>query len=74
MSRVAKHVAQARRSILGALGLATGAAVVAPAAAALEASGSTAGLAPAKENEAEKRKPRYRETDHVKAFYRTNRY
>lgn len=54
--------------------MATGAAIAAPAAAAFEASGGTAGLAPARENEAEKRKPRYRETDHVKAFYRTNRY
>lgn len=74
MGRVAKQIAQARRSILGALGLATGAVITAPAAAAFEASGGTGGLAPARENEAEKRKPRYRETDHVKAFYRTNRY
>lgn len=28
----------------------------------------------ATENDAEKKKARYRETDHVKAFYRTNRY
>jgi hypothetical protein len=26
------------------------------------------------ENNDEKRKPRYRESDHVKAFYRVNRY
>ena len=26
------------------------------------------------ENDAEKRKARYRETEHVKAFYRVNRY
>ena len=26
------------------------------------------------ENNEEKRKPRYRETEHVKAFYRVNRY
>ncbi|MCC8934984.1 MULTISPECIES: twin-arginine translocation signal domain-containing protein [Bradyrhizobium] len=26
------------------------------------------------ENEAEKRKARYKETDHVKAYYRVNRY
>lgn len=28
----------------------------------------------AAENDADKRKARYRETDHVKAYYRTNRY
>ncbi len=32
------------------------------------------GMAPRKEGEEEKRKPRYRETDHVRAFYQTNRY
>jgi len=62
--------AQARRRFLGGLGLA---AVAAPAAA-FEADGSTGGLPPKKETEAEKRAPRYRETDHVRAFYRTNRY
>jgi hypothetical protein len=30
--------------------------------------------AAATESDAEKKKVRYRETDHVKAFYRTNRY
>lgn len=60
----------ARRRFFGALGLA---AVAAPAAA-IEADGSTGGLPPQKESEAEKRKARYRETDHVRAFYRTNRY
>jgi hypothetical protein len=62
--------AQARRRFLGGLGLA---AFAAPAAA-FEADGSTGGLPPKKETEAEKRAPRYRETDHVRAFYRTNRY
>jgi hypothetical protein len=62
--------AQARRRFLGGLGLA----VVAAPAAAFEADGSTGGLPPKKETEAEKRAPRYRETDHVRAFYRTNRY
>ena len=60
----------ARRRFFGALGLA---AVAAPAAA-FEADGGTGGLPPQKETEAEKRKPRYRETDHVRNFYRTNRY
>jgi hypothetical protein len=61
---------QARRRFLGGVGLA---AVAAPAAA-FEQDGSTGGLAPKKETEAEKRQPRYRETDHVRNFYRTNRY
>ncbi|WP_431269777.1 hypothetical protein [Dankookia sp. P2] len=63
-------VVQARRRFIGGLGLA---AVAAPAAA-FEADGSTGGLPPRKETEAEKRAPRYRETDHVRAYYRTNRY
>ncbi len=62
--------AQARRGFLGTLGFA---AVAAPAAA-FEADGGTGGLPPRKETEAERRAPRYRETDHVRAFYRTNRY
>ena len=60
----------ARRRFLGGMGLA---AIAAPAAA-IEADGGTGGLPPKKETEAEKRAPRYRETDHVRAFYRTNRY
>ena len=63
----------ARRRLLGAAGLAVAALPAVPAAA-FNADGSTGGLAPRKEDEAEKRKPRYRETDHVRAFYRTNRY
>lgn len=49
--------------------------------AGLGAGGATAAVAvgtavPAKatESDVEKTKARYRETDHVKAFYRTNRY
>ncbi|SDB13496.1 hypothetical protein [Belnapia rosea] len=60
----------ARRRFFSALGLA---AVAAPAAA-FEVDGGTGGLPPARESEAEKRKARYRETDHVRAYYRTNRY
>ena len=62
----------ARRSILGVLGLAVGTAAATPAAAII-ADGSRGGLPSAPETEAEKRKPRYRETDHVRAFYQTNR-
>ena len=55
-----------RRDFLRVLG--TGAGVAA-------ASGSFAGDARAdSESNDEKRKPRYRETEHVKAFYRVNKY
>jgi hypothetical protein len=57
----------ARRDFLRALG--AGAGVAATAAAPL------AGVAKAdSENNDEKRKARYKETDHVKTFYRVNRY
>ena len=56
-----------RRDFLRALG--AGAGVAATAAAPL------AGVAKAdSENNDEKRKARYKETDHVKTFYRVNRY
>ncbi|HEY4920577.1 MAG TPA: twin-arginine translocation signal domain-containing protein [Xanthobacteraceae bacterium] len=55
-----------RRDILRALGVGAGAAVIAPTLAG-EARADT-------ENDAEKRKARYQETDHVKAYYRVNRY
>lgn len=47
-----------------------GGAGVAGAAAAVGA----APTAEAAESDADKKKGRYRETDHVKAYYRTNRY
>ena len=55
-----------RRSILRTLGAGAG---VATAASALP-------IAAAADSETsdEKRKSRYRETDHVKAFYRVNKY
>ena len=52
-----------RRDFLRVLG--AGAAVAAPLATAAKADS---------ENNDEKRKARYKETDHVKAFYRVNRY
>jgi hypothetical protein len=56
-----------RRSILRGLGAGTGAAVA--------VSGPLAGAAVAdSETNDEKRKSRYKETDHVKAFYRVNKY
>jgi hypothetical protein len=56
-----------RRDFLRALGAGAGVAVT--------ASGPLAGAAAADtENNDEKRKARYKETDHVKTFYRVNRY
>jgi hypothetical protein len=54
-----------RRQFLGALG--AGAAVAAASTLALEAKADS-------ENNDEKHKARYRESDHVKAYYRVNRY
>lgn len=54
-----------RRDFLRALGAGAGVAVVAPLATEAKADS---------ENNDEKRKSRYKETDHVKAFYRVNRY
>jgi hypothetical protein len=55
-----------RRDFLRALG--AGAGVAATAAAPL-ATGAAA-----TESDSDKKKTRYRETDHIKAFYRVNRY
>jgi hypothetical protein len=55
-----------RRDVLRALGIGAGAAAVAPSLAG-EARADT-------ESDTEKRKARYQETDHVKAYYRVNRY
>ena len=54
-----------RRQFLRALG--AGAAVAAASPLSLEAKADS-------ENNDEKRKSRYKETDHVKAYYRVNRY
>ena len=62
-----------RRGFLRGLGLAAGAAAAAAPAAAERSDTVPAGMA-RKENEAEKKAPRYRETPHVQAFYRTNRF
>jgi secreted PhoX family phosphatase len=57
----------ARRGFLKALGLGVG-------AAATTAVAVTPSVAVAAESDADKLKARYKETDHVKAFYRTNKY
>jgi hypothetical protein len=54
-----------RREFLRVLGAGAGAAAAAPLAAPAKADS---------ENNDEKRKTRYKETEHVKAFYRVNRY
>jgi hypothetical protein len=54
-----------RRDFLRALGAGAGAAVAAPLATPAKADS---------ESNDEKRKARYKETDHVKTFYRVNRY
>ena len=58
---------QSRRAFIKSVGTASAAAAV---AAAIPLDRANAGT----ESDQEKRKARYRETDHVKAFYRTNRY
>jgi hypothetical protein len=55
-----------RREFLRVLGVGAGAAAVAPTMA-VEARADS-------ESNDEKRKARYKETDHVKAYYRVNRY
>ena len=55
-----------RRDFLRAMGAGAGLAVTAAAPLASEAA--------ATETDAEKKKARYTETDHVKAYYRVNRY
>jgi hypothetical protein len=54
-----------RREFLRALGAGAGVAATAPLATAARADS---------ENNDEKRKARYQETDHVKTYYRVNRY
>jgi hypothetical protein len=56
-----------RREFLRALGAGAGVAVTAAAPLATVAKADS-------ENNDEKRKARYKESDHVKAFYRVNKY
>ena len=55
-----------RRDFLRAMGAGAGVAVTAAAPFASEAAAS--------ESDADKKKARYKESDHVKAFYKVNRY
>lgn len=63
--RTAGKTSLGRRQFLRALG--AGAAVAATSTLALEATADS-------ESNDEKRKSRYKESDHVKAYYRVNRY
>ena len=63
--RTAGKTSLGRRQFLRALG--TGAAVAAASPLAIEAKADS-------ESNDEKRKSRYKESDHVKAYYRVNRY
>ena len=58
---------QSRRAFMKSVGTASAAAAVAAALPLDRAAAAT-------ETDQEKKKARYRETDHVKAYYRTNRY
>jgi hypothetical protein len=60
-----KNSEVARRDFLRALGAGAGVAVAAPLATEAKADSESNG---------EKRKARYKETDHVKTFYRVNRF
>ena len=55
-----------RRDFLRAMGVGAGLAVAAAAPLATEAA--------ATESDADKKKARYKESDHVKTYYRVNRY
>ena len=55
-----------RRDFLRAMGAGAGLAVT--------AAGPLSGEAVAAESDADKKKSRYKETDHVKTFYKVNRY
>jgi hypothetical protein len=65
MSKTSKPTV-GRREFLRVLAAGTGAAATAATPLATNAA--------AAESEQDKRKPRYKETDHVKAYYRVNRY
>jgi len=55
-----------RRDFLRAMGVGAGLAMTAAAPVASEATAS--------ESDADKKKARYKETDHVKAYYKVNRF
>jgi len=64
MRAAAKRSLERRQFLIG---LGAGAGAAATSTLVIEAKADT-------ESKAEKRKPRYKESDHVKAYYRVNRY
>jgi gas vesicle protein len=64
MRTAAKRSLERRQFLIG---LGAGAAAAATSTLVIEAKADT-------ESNAEKQKPRYKESDHVKAYYRVNRY
>ena len=74
MSRTKTPDATQRRGFLRGLGLAAGAAAATAAPADAQRADTVPAAEARKESEAEQRAPRYRETAHVQAFYRTNRF
>ncbi|MFC7475463.1 hypothetical protein ACFQS7_13915 [Dankookia sp. GCM10030260] len=63
-----------RRGLLRALGLGTAAAAATLGGAEAQRADAVPVKDARKENEAQRLAARYRESDHVKAFYRTNAY
>lgn len=63
-----------RRGLLRALGLGTAAAAASVGTAAAQRADAVPAREARKEDAAQRLAARYRESDHVKAFYRTNAY
>jgi hypothetical protein len=63
-----------RRGLLRALGLGTAAAATGAGIAAAQRADAVPSRDARKESEAQRLAARYRESEHVKAFYRTNAY
>ena len=74
MSQKAEPEAGKRRGFLRALGLGTAAAAATAGSAVAQRADTVPARDARKESEAERLAARYRETDHVKAYYRTNAY
>ena len=74
MSREKNGRKPARRGVLRALGLGSAAAAAGIGGAAAQRADAVPAKDARKEGAAQRLAARYRESDHVKAFYRTNAY
>ena len=74
MGKTRDEAVSARRGLLRALGIGTAAAAASVGSAAAQRADAVPSKDARKENEAQRLAARYRESDHVKAFYRTNAY